>query len=235
MPSYRFHRPTIHFGLVADGAYAGKRTGKTVHVVVSFIDKRVGGAQMAQIPQTRSKRVLSVVEKVVIGTIWAAVPVVIVLIIILDPKVVPLNTDAARDIGQTLLLLMFIALIVERALEAIISAWRGPGKQRLKPTTAEESPSPEYLSYTHATRIIVLALALLLGLLIAAVGIRVIEPIVDSTALEKLGNQDRWFRSIDVLLTGGVIAGGSEGIHKIAKVFDRLMDRGASGPTATGS
>ena len=144
-----------------------------------------------------------IVEKVAIALIWIAVPVTVGVALAFDSRLVPLNTDAAADIGRPLILLIFVSLIVERALEAIVSAWREPRKRQLRiPEDPDESP--EFQRYTHMTRIITLALALLMGLLVSAVGIRVLEPIVDSSSLRELGSQARWFRSLDVLLTGGV-------------------------------
>ena len=162
-----------------------------------------------------------VVEKVAIALIWIAVPVTVGLALAFDSRLVPLNTDAAADVGRTLILLIFVFLIVERALEAIVSAWREPGKRSRQPS-GDGEPSSDFLDYTQMTRIITLALALLMGLLVSAVGIRVLEPIVDSSSLGELGSQARWFRSVDVLLTGGVISGGSEGVHKLMKVYDKL-------------
>ncbi|MCF2150229.1 hypothetical protein IQ276_028120 [Desmonostoc muscorum LEGE 12446] len=77
-------------------------------------------------------------------------------------------------------------------------------------------------AYKADTRTIALWTSLLLGLLISAIGIRSIEPLV----IIDLNNQIQVviFRSLDALLTGGLIAGGSEGIHKIIQVFINFME-----------
>ncbi|WDD32585.1 hypothetical protein PQG02_28700 [Nostoc sp. UHCC 0926] len=77
-------------------------------------------------------------------------------------------------------------------------------------------------AYKSDTRIIALWTSLLFGLLMSAIGIRSIEPLV----VIDLDNpiQVVIFRCLDALLTGGLIAGGSEGIHKLIKVFIDFME-----------
>ncbi|WP_392535009.1 hypothetical protein [Nostoc sp. C117] len=77
-------------------------------------------------------------------------------------------------------------------------------------------------AYKADTRTIALWTSLLFGLLISAIGIRSIEPLV----ILDLNNQIQvvLFRSLDALLTGGLIAGGSEGIHQIIQVFINFME-----------
>ena len=68
-----------------------------------------------------------------------------------------------------------------------------------------------------------------MGLLISAVGIRTLESMVDRNALTEISRlQSLVFRLVDVLLTGGVIAGGSEGIHKIANIYNAFTERAAN-------
>jgi hypothetical protein len=94
------------------------------------------------------------------------------------------------------------------------------------------------LEYKTETRKIALWTGLFIGLLISGVGIRALETLI---TLRDFSNQQPIFynlqvcifRILDTLLTGGLIAGGSEGIHKIVQVFtaflevtrDRIKDR----------
>lgn len=77
-------------------------------------------------------------------------------------------------------------------------------------------------AYKSDTRTIALWTSLLFGLLISAIGVRSIEPLL----VIDLDNpiQVVIFRCLDVFLTGGLIAGGSEGIHKLIKVFLDFME-----------
>lgn len=73
------------------------------------------------------------------------------------------------------------------------------------------------LAYKSDTRIIALWTSLLFGLLLSAIGIRLLEPLIIINFNNPV--QVIVFRCLDSLLTGGVIAGGSEGIHKIVQVL----------------
>ena len=78
------------------------------------------------------------------------------------------------------------------------------------------------LAYKSNTRIIALWTSLLCGLLISAIGIRSIEPLIVLDANNPI--QIIIFRCLDALLTGGLIAGGSEGIHKFTQVFTDFLE-----------
>ncbi len=78
------------------------------------------------------------------------------------------------------------------------------------------------VAYKSDTRIIALWTSLLFGLLISAIGIRSIEPLVIIDSDNSM--QVILFRCLDALLTGGLIAGGSEGIHKLIQVFIDFME-----------
>ncbi|WGV27561.1 hypothetical protein [Halotia branconii] len=80
----------------------------------------------------------------------------------------------------------------------------------------------ERIAYKSDTRIIALWTSLLCGILISTIGIRSIEPliIVDTNN----PTQIIVLRFSDTFLTGGLIAGGSEGIHKLIQVFVSFME-----------
>ena len=65
-------------------------------------------------------------------------------------------------------------------------------------------------------------LGMVLGVLAAMVGARALGPFVDVNQLAKgvvWGGQSAWFASVDVLITGGLLAGGADGIHQIVNRF----------------
>ncbi len=88
--------------------------------------------------------------------------------------------------------------------------------------------------YKSETRKIALWTALVVGLLVSGVGLRSLDTLVQPVQGSMYsGVQSLVLRCLDVLLTGGLIAGGSDGIHKITQLFttffeenrDRLRDR----------
>ncbi|MFC1573315.1 hypothetical protein ACFL6M_06920 [Candidatus Eisenbacteria bacterium] len=60
-----------------------------------------------------------------------------------------------------------------------------------------------------------------IGLLVALVGVRVLGNILNTSALT--GKQAGAFIIVDVLVTGVVLAGGSEAINKIMRVYNSFM------------
>lgn len=137
--------------------------------------------------------------------------------------------------------LLLISLFVERAIEVFLSAWRSGRADELDieianlnkqvagsaKTTAEklklnlQSLEKDRTVYRAGSRFIAQWLGLGIGVLVALVGVRVLGNIVDITTLSK--EQEAAFVVVDVLLTGAVLAGGSEAINKIMKVYNSFM------------
>lgn len=83
--------------------------------------------------------------------------------------------------------------------------------------------------YKTQTRKIALWTALIIGLLISSVGIRALETLVDLKDFPTgkpvfYNGQVCIFRILDTLLTGGLLAGGSDGIHKLTQVFTTFLE-----------
>jgi hypothetical protein len=60
---------------------------------------------------------------------------------------------------------------------------------------------------------------------VAALGVRVLQLFVDPAVFDALsGLQRRLFCTVDVLLTGALLGGGADGLHKLVRVFTTFMD-----------
>lgn len=166
----------------------------------------------------------------------------------LAPERSVVKNFGATDVVQLLTILLVVALLAERAIEIYVGAWRGPVASQLEATVktreeavagqlaaapsdgtvlsaarkALEDAKDEQRRYTCATRQHALWIGLALGLLVSGVGLRALETLVDPSGWSV--RQLTAFRMIDVVLTGGVIAGGSEGIHRVATVFENFMN-----------
>ena len=67
-----------------------------------------------------------------------------------------------------------------------------------------------------------------IGVIVAALGIRVLELFVDPAIFESLPEvQRKLFRTADVLLTGAVLGGGSDALHQLVSVFTNFMESAA--------
>lgn len=75
--------------------------------------------------------------------------------------------------------------------------------------------------YREETKAVVSRLSLLAGILISLAGVRILQSFADIT-LE--GKQLSLLNTIDVLLTGGLLAGGSEGVYRLTKVYEDVTD-----------
>lgn len=181
----------------------------------------------------------------------------LVLSAIFTPYMVSFRVFAATDVLRLLTSLFTIALFLERSLEVFVTTWRGPEAADIESQvkTAEQliqmaqpglsnKPAAEQLAtlrklqaqYKSKTQRYALWAGLGFGIVISAVGVRSLETFAMADALTKLpAVQLVAFRVVDVLLTGGLIAGGSEGIHKLTQVYTNFMDANAKLANARGN
>jgi len=184
---------------------------------------------------------------------WLVVVFILSLPLWLTPNSIPFREFDSGEVLRLLGSVALIALFLERVLEVFITTWRGPGANELdakiqgfenklnllkkESSASEESPKiKETLDsfdeankikskYKSETQRIALWSGFAIGLVISAVGIRTLSFLVNPIALESAPEaQELSFRLVDVFITGGLIAGGSDGIHKIFNVYNSLMN-----------
>ena len=185
-------------------------------------------------------------------TLAAVAPVAVILSfpVWLAPVPIVFKDFAATDVVQLFTILFVVAVLAERALEVFVGTWRSPGATQLElavqtasqnaarvegsdeatvrqARAAVEAARRAESRYRCTTRLITLWTGLTLGFLVSCVGLRALEMLIDPALSGWSANQAVAFRLVDSLLTGGVIAGGSEGIHRIASVFDNFMTTAA--------
>jgi hypothetical protein len=192
-------------------------------------------------------------EKRKLRILWVVLAALLLGGLVLGAKVGFLTPKAfgAGDITKLLGRFFVLALFVERTLEVFITAWRGKEtvqrENELK--AAKESvllspPDPSdpqvikdkanwLAAYKCETQAIALRSALVLGILIAAVGVRSFNIFVEEPALPQPAQwfsqlQLGTFHVLDVLVSGGIIGGGSDAIHKMMNVITEFLDATAS-------
>ena len=84
-----------------------------------------------------------------------------------------------------------------------------------------EQAEDDLAKYREETKAVVSRLSLLAGILISLAGVRILQSFAD-ISLE--GKQLSLLNTIDVLLTGGLLAGGSEGVYRLTKVYEDVTD-----------
>jgi len=137
--------------------------------------------------------------------------------------------------------IFLISLFVERAIEIFLSAWRSEGADQLDLSIAQAIEELEEeqnqnskkiklelkdlkkkrMTYSAKSRIQALWIGLIISALIACVGIRILGTIVDITNMSDL--QKSLFTGVDIMLTSAVLAGGSDAINKLMKIYNSFM------------
>ena len=131
----------------------------------------------------------------------------------------------------------FISLLVERTSEIFMIDPKEKEKERLKrevqSLTKRSVLSPEEAEvkiqkatqlevYQNERRKKVSIFAFTLGILIAMFGVRILTNLIENPESMNIV-QSKFINIVDMVLTGCVIAGGSEGIHHIIKMFGSFM------------
>ena len=133
--------------------------------------------------------------------------------------------DLLQDLFLSLLL---ITAFKERAQEIYVIAWRAEGRAKReaaieraqnKETKAEKEQ--ELSVYRAETGRYVSLVSLCSGIFISLAGVRVLAPLVNTPTC---GMQQSWLFVVDVLLTAGLLAGGSKMIHEVMAVVSKYLN-----------
>ena len=144
------------------------------------------------------------------------------------------------DIAAIITSMFVVAIFMERAIEAILIPIRTPERQQIE-QAVENIKKQEYLdaenkalllSTEHKLQTYKLQTAqraywfsFTFGLIISLVGVRTLAGLVETEQLLGLDDIQRiLFSFVDVILTGGVIAGGSAAIDKIGRKIRKAFN-----------
>ncbi len=178
-----------------------------------------------------------------VGRVWMSLCglALAVVVVLLRDSLTPVEATGddlfLRALGQ-LGILYIIALFVERSLEVLIKAWRQGGKSLIeeKARTAAESDraavESELQEYKAGTQKRALLLGLTLGIMVSLSGVRLLGVLFDSGGATA-SFQQAVFHFTDVVLTAGLIGGGSATIHELMALIDDFLK--ASRRSAKGS
>jgi len=151
-----------------------------------------------------------------------------------------LLTDVQTVISNLAPLILY-ALFVERAVEVFLTVWRGREADVLTTTLQQEEKrvkdvkgadvsnfntlQQDVAKFKATTRDIAFVWAFVIGILISLAGVRALTLFVDPTSMSELSSyQLAWFTMLDIFITGALIGGGSDGIHKIISMFLAIME-----------
>lgn len=169
----------------------------------------------------------------------------------LSLELIEFKADNTDHLWPLVASLGIIAIIIERSLEIFLTAFRAQRSEemdleisRIKDKISTASPGgkrasdlaesladsqQKKLKFSSETRVYSLWSGLFVGILASAVGIRSLQTLIDPDAFSAADSYQRsLFTFIDVLLTGGILAGGSDGIHKLVEVLRAFLDKSRS-------
>ncbi|EKE68766.1 hypothetical protein [Gallaecimonas xiamenensis] len=164
-----------------------------------------------------------------------------------EPGMLAYKDNAIVNIPALFGYLVLVSMVVERATEIFLSAWRSQEadqldrqinaqKRRLDTLKEDAAAQQQALAeldqverartlYRAGSRQIAQWIGLVIGTLVSLVGVRILANLVDAAPLPYW--QHQLFVAVDVLLTGAVLAGGSDAVNKIMKVYTSAMDNTA--------
>ncbi|MEM9510007.1 MAG: hypothetical protein AAGA16_20370, partial [Cyanobacteria bacterium P01_E01_bin.35] len=110
-----------------------------------------------------------------------------------------------------------ISLAIESTIEIYLKAFRDNSSESV-PKTNSDSPGDDADTETKSSpksnnKRIATITSLIIGVAISFAGVRFLEPFFEINSLE--GYQVQLFHALDILLTAGLLSGGSDGIHQV--------------------
>ena len=152
---------------------------------------------------------------------------------------VPFKSFTDSDVLAIITTMFVVAVFMERSIEAILTPIRAPDRQiieqqleDLKRASEKDNSKKEeqiekereLAAYKLNTAQRAYWLSFGFGLIISVVGIRTLAGFVNPQDLKELGDVHRTlFSFVDIVLTGGVIAGGSAAIDKIGRAISEFF------------
>ena len=169
-----------------------------------------------------------------VGRIWVSLAVLAVAVAIavqghsLKPVEMESRNEAFLIALTQLGILYIVALFVERSLEVLMKAWRLGRRIELedKIGSAEtdddkQNAKKQLGEYKVGTQRRALLVGLTLGILVSLSGVRILGPIFDVS--DGWSFQVAVFRFTDIIVTAGLIAGGSSTIHELMALIDDFL------------
>lgn len=180
------------------------------------------------------------------------------LTLFLLPDGIPISGVEFSKISQLFAVLFTLSIFVERAADVFLTIWRSAKSEDLKlrietlrfeiaefdknTNGSIENPNirkelvaerkkleTKRLEFRSHTRVIASWCIFVAGIVISLVSVRALRSLIDLQALPQIGTAHRGiFDIVDVLLTGGLLAGGSDGIHKLAELYRAFVEKSST-------
>lgn len=155
---------------------------------------------------------------------------IIVIVFSVNPQSTPLKPNLTFSTAMAALGSIFIiVLLVERVTEIIISIWRQSEAdvitteiEALKTDTTKAtdllSAQKKLTAYRSETKSIALLVGFSVSVVVCAAGIGLLSSVIDIT-----DHNTGLLRGVDIILTSGLIAGGSDGFHQFVSSLEAFL------------
>lgn len=137
---------------------------------------------------------------------------------------------SANNYGQLFANLFIVAVIVERFIETFNSICRRKGRlDRIRALNQAQGEKEKQVAqreldeYRARTETLAMYTGFLLGILVGFAGLRTLAIVFDPAGL--VGEQFTLFWTMDIMLTAGLIAGGSKGINGVTGVIGKFLNQ----------
>ena len=174
-----------------------------------------------------------------IRNIWI-IPILLVIVLIIIvailihlfgwDQVIGIREDVTVDNYSKLFVNLFvITVIVERFIGVFNSIWRRSGRlERIRAvenagTQKERIAAQNRLDvYRSRTETLAMYSGFAIGIIVGLAGVHTLQVVFDAGSLS--GSQKTLFLGTDILLTAGLIAGGSKGINAITSLLGSFLE-----------
>ena len=167
--------------------------------------------------------------------------VIIVVSLIIDLTATKMVEDLFVKAGAVFTELFLIALIIERGLDVFLTNLRASDSERLQNQISElqnqieanpglidsiNQLKSDLYDYKANTRFYAMRAGLIIGILISTIGFRTLQNLIDPISFNELESFQKYaIYFFDISLTGAVLAGGSDQIHKMMDSFRLFMEK----------
>ncbi len=146
------------------------------------------------------------------------------------PQQAPIKSEfSLEEVFGALGAIFVIVLLVERVTEIVNAIWRQPHadsiKTEIEALSKDAAKSAEVLertkeltTYKAETKSISLLVGFSISIIVCAAGVGLLSTILDVSEA-----CTGFIRGVDILLTSGLIAGGSDGFHKFVSALEAFF------------
>ena len=156
---------------------------------------------------------------------------------IFNLSAIPFKDLSDSKILEIVMSMFVVSVFMERAIEAFLVPVRTPDRQKIEqeierlstaePVNAEklQKKKQELAVYKLHTARRAYWLSFTFGLAVSFAGVRALSGLVDFSKLPELNDLHRTiFSFVDVLITGGVISGGSAAVDKMGRSIRKALN-----------